>query len=147
GYYHEVIEERDGKYSYRYTMTKVENNSAYYENIGALAEKDLTPIAFNLNKTGGSTIESINATYSKAKPNPFFNIEVKGAKVASLKRHVSPQTILDVFFPIYLKQNWNKIKPGYKASISTFTEDAEKDEFRPRTVSFEVKEFNSELKC
>src|SRR5688500_1422675 len=74
GYFRETIEKRGTRYSYRYAMTKVERGNVYQENIGALAEEDLTPVAFNLNKSGGGILETVNATYSGAKNGGVFSI-------------------------------------------------------------------------
>lgn len=147
GYFHEIIEARDGRLSYRYAMTKVENNNLYEENIGALAQPDLTPIAFNLNKAGAGATESTNATYSTNKNGGNFSIQISGAKAASFKRGCSPGTILDVFFPLWLKYNWDKLKPGYRGWVNTFAEDPERLDFRARMVRFEVKGPSAEMDC
>lgn len=147
GYFHEIIESRDGRYAYRYTLTKRENNATYEENIGALAEADLTPIAFNLNKQGSSATETTNATFSKTKFGGEFKIEVSGAKAVRFNRGCPAGTILDVFFPLWLKQNWSKLKPGYHGWLNTFAEDPERQDFRARMVKFEVKKQDTDLGC
>lgn len=147
GYFHEIIENRDGRYSYRYALTKHENNNVYEENIGALAEADLTPIAFNLNKKGAGATESTNATFIKNKFGGEFKVEISGAKAASFKRGCPAKTILDVFFPVWLKENWSKLKPGYRGWVNTFAEDPERHDFRARMVRFEVKKQDHELGC
>lgn len=147
GHFHEVIELRDGKYSYRYSMTKVEKGGLYQENIGALADQDLTPIAFNLNKSGTGAIETTNAAYSKSPSGGMFTVEVQGAKSARFTRLVAPGTILDVFFPIWLLQRWEKLKPRYRGWLQTFAEDPERQEFRARTVNFEVKGMDDAAEC
>ncbi|MBI3558454.1 MAG: hypothetical protein HY074_19465 [Deltaproteobacteria bacterium] len=147
GYFHEVIEMRNGRYSYRYAMTKVENNNVYEENIGALSQPDLTPIAFNLNKSGSGATESTNATYSAGNGSASFKIEVTGAKAASFSRGCPKNTILDVFFPVWIRDNWSKIKPGYRGWVNTFAEDPEHFDFRSRMVRFEVKGRDPQLDC
>ena len=149
GYFHEIIELRNGRYSYRYAMTKVENNNVYEENIGALSEPDLTPIAFNLNKAGASTTESTNATYNAGNGggSASFKIEVTGAKAATFSRGCPKNTILDVFFPIWIRDNWSKMKPGYHGWVNTFAEDPEHFDFRSRMVRFEVKARDPVLDC
>jgi hypothetical protein len=64
-----------------------------------------------------------------------------------VERNVSKGTILDVFFPVWLKLNWAKIKPGYRGWLSTFAEDAERNEFRNRDVHFQVGQMNSADNC
>ncbi len=147
GYFHEIIELRNGRYSYRYAMVKVENNNVYEENIGALAQTDLTPIAFNLNKSGSGATESTNATYVANNGNASFKIEVSGAKATTFSRGCPKNTILDVFFPIWIRDNWSKIKPGYRGWVNTFAEDPEHFDFRSRMVRFEVKGRDPQLDC
>lgn len=148
GIFHEVLEQRDGKYSYRYSMTKYERaGEPFYENIGALAAADLTPIAFNLNKSGAGAVETTNATFMQGDSSGVFNIEVQGARADRFKRHVAKNTILDVFFPIWLRNNWSKFRPGYRGWVQTFAEDPASRDFRPRQVRFEVKGRDSELDC
>jgi hypothetical protein len=147
GFFHEVIEEQGDKLSYRYSMTRVDGKVLYQENIGALAKADLTPVAFNLNKSGSGATETTNATYSWDKVGGMMSIEVQGSRVTSFRRHLAPYTILDVFFPVWLTRNWSKLRPGYKGWIPTFAEDPEKRDFRSRNVKFEVKGVDHELGC
>lgn len=154
GYFHEIIEKRDGRYLYRYEMTKREKAVLFQESLGAVAEENLTPVAFNLTKAGENATEIVNGTYSKDKTSGLMSIDVKGGRVATLKRHISEGTILEVFFPVWLAQRWDKLKPGYRGRVQVFTEDPARDEFISRPVSFTVKgpdakdgctEFNIEM--
>lgn len=150
GIYHEIIEERDGKYSYKYSLTKYERGGEYQENIGALcqANETLTPIAFNLNKSGGGAVESTNATYAPHQSGGgIFNVEVQGARTDRFNRIVGKTTILDVFFPLWLRNNWSKLKPGYHGWLKTFAEDPERADFRDRMVTFEVKGQDQQNSC
>lgn len=148
GFFHEIIEERDGRYSYRYSLTKYEKNDVFQENIGALANTDLSPIAFNLNKSGGGATETTNATFIPGKNGGGqFAIEVQGARTDSFKRAVTKNTILDVFFPLWLRDNWSKLKPGFRGYVQTFAEDPDRRDFRSRPVRFEVKGRDSENDC
>lgn len=139
GVFHEKIELRDGRYSYRYEMEKREKDKTYQENIGALAEEDLTPVAFNLNKAGEGATEMVNASYSKDKISGYLNIEVKGARVAKLKRHLPPKAILEVFFPVWLSKHWEELKPGKTGHVQVFTEDAPAQDFIAKPAYYEVK--------
>ncbi|MBI2606603.1 MAG: hypothetical protein HYW49_11055 [Deltaproteobacteria bacterium] len=139
GYFHEIIEKRDGRYLYRYEMTKREKAVLFQESLGAVAEENLTPVAFNLTKAGENATEIVNGTYAREKTSGVMNIDVKGARVAALKRHIADGTILEVFFPVWLVQRWDKLKPGYRGRVRVFTEDPARDEFIARPVSFTVK--------
>jgi len=147
GYFHEKIEQRDGRYSYRYEMYKQEKGKIYQENIGAIAESDLTPVAFNLNKAGEGATEMINAAYTKDKVSGILNIEVKGARLAQLKRHIPPGTIFEVFFPVWIKQHWGELTPGKKGRVQVFTEDAPNRDFISKPAYYEVKGTNTAEKC
>jgi hypothetical protein len=147
GYFHEVIEKRDGKYAYRYQLLRREQGGVYEENIGALAQTDLTPIALNLNKTGRGAIETTNISYSTDKYGGVMKVEVSGSKIAKFERHISKKAILDVFFPVWINLNWEKLKPGFKASIDTFAEDPERGEFRQRTARITVKGMDLNKSC
>lgn len=151
GIFHERIELRDGRFSYKYSLTRYEERgtgyAAYQENIGALAERDLTPVTFNLNKSGSGATETTNGTYAATKYGGVFRLEVQGARTDHLERNVSKGTILDVFFPIYLRQNWSKLKPGAKGWLKTFAEDPDQQTFRVRNVSYQVKGLVAEDGC
>lgn len=147
GYFHEIIEQRDDRYSYRYTLTRAEGDDVYQENIGALAQLDLTPIAFNLNKAGRGATESINATYASSNEAGKFKIDISGARSSTETRLCPKNAILDVFFPLWLQKNWSKLKPGYRGWLQTFAEDPEHFEFRARTVRFEVKSPDKAKNC
>jgi hypothetical protein len=147
GYFHETIERKENRFFYRYTMTKIEKTSVFLENIGAVAEADLTPVAFNLVKSGSGATEITDASYALDKHGGIFKLEVKGAKAARYERRVPKGTSLDVFFPVWLSQNWEKLKPGYKSWLPTFAEDPESGDFLGKTVKFEVGNTNTELGC
>ncbi len=147
GYYHEVIEERAGRLSYRYDMKKKEKGGEYHENIGALSELDLTPIAFNLSKKGQGATETINGNYQKEKNVGVMNIEIQGARVGRFKRYLSKDTILEVFFPLWLKQHWLKLKPGFKSSIKILAEDPTSNSFLPKTARFEILKTDTKENC
>ena len=138
GYFHEVIQFNDGRYFYRYDMTKRENAAVYNENIGAVAEQNLTPVAFNLNKSGGDTSQSYSGTYKLGDNAGVFTVQYKGAIEKTYKRNVAKNTILEVFFPVWIKDHWNELKPGYRSSISIFTEDPETTDYRSKTARFEI---------
>lgn len=148
GIYHEIIEERNGQYSYKYSLTRYEGDGEYQENIGALCKSDLTPIAFNLNKSGGGATETTDATYFVDK-NGYggFKIKVQGARTDGFERRIEKGTILDVFLPIWLTREWGKLKPGYRGWVNTFAEDPEQHDFRRRVVKFEVKGTDPGLGC
>ena len=141
GYFHEVIIKKDGKYFYRYEMTKRENEKIYSENIGAVAEEDLTPVAFNLNKSGEGLMQSFSGTYEKTGASGIFTMTYKGASEKSFQRHVEKSTILEVFFPVWVHQHWAQLKSGYRGSLTILAEDPEVNEYRPKTIRMQfVKE-------
>lgn len=148
GYYHEVIEKKEGKYFYRYEMVKRDNNFIYQENMGAVSQEDLTPIAFNLTKAGEGATEIINGTYKKEKgTSPAMIVDIKGNRANSLKRFLPENTILEVFFPIYISKNWDKIKPGQTSTVRVFAEDGGNHEFISKMAKYKMKEQNKKLGC
>jgi len=149
GYFHETIELKDQKYNYRYALKKFEGTNIYEENIGALAKEDLTPIALNLNKSGGNTLESTNITYSPSSGGGIFHIEMTGSTATKFDRHVNKDIILDVFFPIWITKNWDKLKPNYRGWVKTFGEDptAYDSPFKSQTTRFQVVQMNTQKRC
>jgi len=138
GYFHEVIQLSNGKYFYRYDMAKKENTALYNENIGAIAETNLTPVAFNLNKAGEGVNQSYNGAYQKGANAGIFTVTYKGSVEKTYKRHVSKDTILEVFFPVWLQARWKDLKPGYRSTISIFTEDPDTSDYKSKTARFQV---------
>lgn len=141
--YHEIIEKKENRYFYRYAMTKVEKGTVYLENIGAMADADLGPLTYNIVKAGSGTTEIIDASYTADKYGGVFKINIKGTKNARYERRVSKDTILDVFFPVWLSRNWAKLKPGYRTVVSSFAEDNESGDFHAQTLKLEVQQDTS----
>ena len=137
GYFHEVILRRDGRLFYRYDMVKREGGQEFKENLGAVAEEDLTPVAFNLNKSGGGVLESYSGTYERQKDVGVFTVQLRGSREKNSKRHVRLGTILEAFFPVWIKRHWDVLKPGYRGSVPIFTEDAESGEYQVKTAQVE----------
>lgn len=137
GYFHEVILRRENRLFYRYDMVKREGQREYRENLGAVAEDDLTPVAFNLNKSGGDVQESYSGTYEGRKDIGVFSVSLKGSRVKNSKRHVRLGTILEAFFPVWLQRHWDDLKPGYRGSVPIFTEDADSGEYQVKTARLE----------
>ncbi len=147
GYYHEIIEKKDGKYFYRYEMKKRDNSFIYQENMGAACLEDLTPVTFNLAKAGEGATEMINGIYSKEKSSGVMTVDIKGNRSHSLKRHLTEGTILEVFFPVYLSKNWNKTKQGQWNSVKVFAEDGADNEFVSKLAKYKLVEQNKKLNC
>ncbi len=139
GYFHEVIVKRDGKYFYRYDMTKKENDRLYQENLGAVAQEDLIPVAFNLNKSGEGVAEAYSGTFMDKGDTGIFSVQVSGARAKSFKRHVRRETIMEAYFPVWIHLNWERIRKDFRASIPIFTEDPQNAEYQVRTAKLEWK--------
>lgn len=147
GYYHEKIEKRDARWYYRYEMKKKENGKEYHEVIGAIAQEDLTPVAFNLNKAGDGVTEIINGTYKTDRTSGYMNITIEGAKKKSFKRHLSKKTIMEVFFPLHVASKWSSLKQGKKESASILSEDAATADYTVKTVNYSLKSENHQKNC
>ncbi|MEW6057419.1 MAG: hypothetical protein AB1540_12475 [Bdellovibrionota bacterium] len=147
GYLHEVIEKKGNRYYYRYAMTKVEGKNAYQETIGAIAEEDLTPVAFNLVKAGVGATEVIDGTYTKSASGGTMRMKISGARSAEMPLFLSKQTILDVFVPVWMKHNWSKLKPNARGQIRTLGEDPHQGRFLVRTMNYKVIGNDSENQC
>jgi hypothetical protein len=139
GYFHEFIEEKEKKYFYRYQMTKIESNQIYEETIGAIAEEDLTPITFNLTKSGQGATESINGTFQKKSDKyGIMTITITGNRSLTIKPTLRKGSILEVMFPIHLSKNWAELKNGYKGRVDALTEDEIAGDFKVRTINYKV---------
>jgi hypothetical protein len=139
GYFHEVIVAKEGKIFYRYDMTKRENDHLYQENLGAVAAEDLTPVAFNLNKSGQEVAESYSGSYQDKGDSGMFSVQVSGAREKSFKRYVRKETIMEAYFPIWIHKNWDRIKKDFRGSVPIFTEDPQNAEYQVRTAKLEWK--------
>lgn len=148
GYYHEVIEEVETGYSYRYEMKRKENSGYYYENLGTLVNKDLTTRTFNLNKAGdGIPTEVTNATYKEEKGIGVVRVDVKGGRNLNYERRMSKKTIFESIVPLWFRQNWSTLKPKSKGLINILTEDPTDFIFLPKDLEYEVTSFQSKDKC
>lgn len=147
GYFHEIIEKKKDRYSYRSEMNKRDGVEDFNEVVGALAEEDLTPIAINIAKSGKGATEIANGTFSKRASGGIMNIEISGRKAAKFKRTISKGTILDVFFPVWVRNNWQKLKPGSRGYTYAFTEDPERLDFMQKILSYQVVGMNTSEDC
>lgn len=148
GYYHEQIEKKDGRYAYRYEMTKKENGSTFLETLGAISSEDLTPIAFNLSKAGDAGTEIVNATFSKTPQGSIkANIDIKGARNQQLTSVFNGKTILEVFFPVWLLKNSSTLAIGKSGGLKVFTEDGSDGQFRVKDVRYTAKAENKAQGC
>lgn len=148
GYFHEVIEKKENRYFYRYEMSKRENGSLYQETLGAVSEEDLTPIAFNLTKSGEGATEVINGSYTKdGGTSPFILVDVSGGRKFQVKRHLNKNAIFEVMFPIYLAKQWSQFKPGFKGTATVFTEEQVNSDFITRQVRYTVKGKAQNVDC
>ncbi len=147
GYYHEIIEKKNDRYYYRYEMTKKENGKTYLENIGAVSEADLTPVAFNLTKAGETGTEIINGTYTKTANAGQMNVDISGARLLNIKKPIAKNVILEVFLPVWLLQNSAKFKPGFRTRVSLFTEDTREGDFKVSSAEISVRGRNAEEDC
>lgn len=140
GYYHEVIQLNKGRYFYRYDMTKNEGGHLYSENIGGVAEEDLTPVAFNLNKGGDGAAQSFNGTYKAQDGGGVFNVIFKGSVERTLTRHVGKGVILEVFFPVWLHKHFEELKSGFRSSVTIFTESPDTADYVTKVARFQFVE-------
>lgn len=147
GYYHEFFELRDNKYFYRYEMTKREANYTYHENLGALSQLDLTPVTFNLKKSGNTATEIINGNYVTAKHGGNMKIDIDGSRKKTLTRSIPKGGMLDSFFPLWIKQHWLELKPGKKITLQLFGEDAGYADFKTHSTRLEVKKMDTNENC
>lgn len=147
GYFHEIIEKKKDRYSYRSEMLKLDGIAEFNEVVGALAEEDLTPVAFNIAKSGKGATEIANGTFSKRPSGGILNIEITGRKAAKFKRTISKGAILDVFFPVWVRKNWEKLKAGSKGYVYAFTEDPERLDFMQKTLTYKVVGMNTSEGC
>lgn len=143
GYFHEVIEHTDKGYAYRYEMVKRENGTVLKENVGAIAKDDLTPIAFNVTKTGNENTgdESYDGAYLVGASAGTMNIKAKFGKTGTtktLKRYLSAGTILEVFFPVYVSVNWKTLKPNKELNLPILVEDPELHDYKTKTAAVKV---------
>lgn len=138
GIFHEVIEQKKGRFYYKYEMTKKDGDGTATENIGAIAEGDLTPVAFNLNKSGGDLQQGFDGTYEKGTDAGVFTVKFRGSIEKTFKRTVSKDTILEVFFPVWIRQHWAQLGKGSKGSLPIFTEEPNTSEYHARPVQYVV---------
>lgn len=143
GYFHELIEKRGDRYSYRVVITKREGTDIYQESIGALANEDLTTVSFNIVKSGLGATEIADGSFHPKDPNKkesggMMKIKIQGAKNASFSRAVSKGAIFDSFLPVWLSKNWEKLKVGAKGWTYIFTEDPDRQDFAQKTARYEV---------
>lgn len=137
GYFHERFSEKDDRLFYRYEMTKKENGKIYQESLGAIATKSLVPVAFNLNKKGEEVLESYSGSYQDQGDVGLFTVQLTGMRQKNLKRHVRKGVILEAFFPMWVKKNWDRIKKGFRDNVSIFTEDADSGEYQVKTATLD----------
>ena len=135
GYFHELIEKRGDRYSYRVVITKREGVNLFQESIGTLATEDLTPVSFNIVKSGLGATEIADGTFD---PKGVMKIKIQGAKNAAFSRAVSKGIIFDMFLPVWFAKNWEKLKVGAKGWTHIFTEDPDKQDFMQKTAYYEV---------
>ena len=147
GYYHETVEQRDGKLYFRYRLKKFESGSVYTENYGAIAQHDLTPITFNLTKSAQAALDITDASFRIENNNGVFDIRVSGARNTTITRQVSKETILDVFFPLWISKNWTTLENKRPATVRTFIEDQDTSSYRTQQVMVRMQELNPNLNC
>lgn len=142
GYFHEVIEQNDKGFSYRYEMVKKELGKVLKENVGAIAKDDLTPIAFNVTKSGDDAVEeSYDGAYQSGASAGTIHIKAKFGKngtVKTLKRYLSAGTILEVFFPVYVAKNWKTLTKGKELKLPILMEDPELHDYKTKTAEIKI---------
>ncbi len=148
GYYHERMETKDARYQYRYEMVRTEGpDRDYEENVGAVAELDLTPVAWNLNKAQDSGVETINGSLKKGQSAHTMMISINGARKMSFSRSFPKQAILEVFFPLWFSKNIGLVKKKPRGSILLFSEVPNTGDFSARPAAYTYKRKRADADC
>jgi hypothetical protein len=131
GYYHDKVEEKDGKMAFQNQYWKKEEGFLNEEQLVSFSENSpaLTPLLFSFKSTyRGSTID-IDGTFNGK--NLSVKIRKDKADSPKIERSISSGVFLSSQFPIWIGKNISRFKPGKRESFSAILEDNVDRKYQP----------------
>jgi hypothetical protein len=141
GYYHELVEEKQGRYSFQNQYWKSEEGLINEEQSGVFCLNDdlLTPLFYNFRKTHKKTETIFDGNIVDGK-SMSVRIKEGGKEFPLVQRSLQKGAIFSIDFPLYLKQKVKSLKLGQRVSYIAIVEDDIKGGFAPISGNILLKE-------